>query len=290
MAAVRKKISVKSLSAENLKEIETNVLKLESLNRRADSVKAKIDNQKQGGLFAPNQLKEALPSSVLNKRRKIDNTVSEFARSQDSKLARGSLSSEKIRPQNADVGIVDGFIASLGIKNLQRKTAKGSLVSAAGRPVRNFDNEFTKLRNKTNRLEQSQRSLAKIMSKGGALVAGASGLTSLNGITSIGLGLASKIPLVGFVTGIAVTAALKVWDEHVKQYNAGGTRDRRKKVLAGDVSLIGVDNENAIFSGENLFFSNPQQLQGLPRGKSNTSDKREGQARFILRHQGSYEG
>ena len=75
----------------------------------------------------------------------------------------------------------------------------------------------------------------------------------------------------------------------MKQYQEGGTRDRRKKQLAGDVSLIGVDNENALYSGTNLFLSNPQNLQGLSRGNSNTQELRDGTGRFNLRHQGSYD-
>jgi len=286
--AVSKKITLKSLSDADLRQIENDVLKLESLQRRNDTAKAKINRSKQGGLFSPSELREALPTSVINKRRKLDNTVSEFARSEDSKNAKGTLSNGKIRPEDEDLGIVGGFISSLGIKQ-ERKTAKNSLVSTAGRPVRSFDNEFTKLRTRTQRLEQQQSALARIISKGDALIAGASGITSVQGITSVGLNALGNIPLVGFVASIAVGVAAKLWDENVRRFRDGGTRDRRKKVLAGDASLIGIDNENAIFSGENLFFSNPQSLQGLPKGKSNTAELRDGIARYNQRHSGSYD-
>ena len=98
----------------------------------------------------------------------------------------------------------------------------------------------------------------------------------------------SKIPVVGTIAALAVTISVAAWQKYVDQYRRGGTRDPSKSVKASDVSMVGVDYENMITSGEIVFFSNPSRLQGLPRGISNTADIMEGVSRYRQRHQGSY--
>lgn len=87
---------------------------------------------------------------------------------------------------------------------------------------------------------------------------------------------------------IVVKIATAVWKIYKAQYGKGGTRDIRKLILDEDVSRIGIENENELESGANLFLSNPQLLTGLPRGPSNTENLREGMARWKQRHEGTY--
>jgi len=114
---------------------------------------------------------------------------------------------------------------------------------------------------------------------------GATGLQSLGGFGNLILNQAAKIGLpIFFIT----TIATKTWERYKSQYGKGGTRDIRKLILAKDVSRIGIENENELESGANLFLSNPQLLTGLARGPSNTESLREGLARWKQRHEGTY--
>jgi len=285
--AVRVKFNIKNiLDGTDLEKIEKHVMEQERLARRSETAQAKIKRQKQGGIFASNG-DGSLPSAFVRKQRKRKASGLSGGRVEDSAHAKGTLSSEKIRPVDAEYSPVEQLMARLGVKKYQRKTAKGSLVSTAGRPINSFDNEFTKLRGKVNNIESTQKGLSKLMLKGQMLVGGASGLSSIGGIANLGLGAASKIPIVGVIVSAAVMAVTAWWEKYTSQYGMGGTRDITKKILASDVSRIGVQNENAIYSGENVFIPNPTQLQGLS-GRSYSDDVQVGKARHILRHQGSY--
>ena len=287
MAAVRKKIKIKNiLDGSDLRNIEDNVLEQERLARRAETAQAKIKRQKHGGVFASRN-DNALPSAFVRKQRKQSHLGLAGGRQESSAYAKSQPLSEKIRPVDAEYGAVEQLMARLGVKKYQRKQTKGSLVSTAGRPVRNFDNEFTKLRGKVSNIETTQKGLAKLIIKGQTLVGGAQALSTVGGIANIGLGAVSKIPIVGLVATVAVIAATAWWEKHTSQYQRVGTRDTTKKILASDLSRIGIQNENAVYSGENTFIPNPAKLQGLS-GRSYSDSYQEGKSKYILRHQGSY--
>ena len=141
--------------------------------------------------------------------------------------------------------------------------------------------EFNKLQNKVN---ANEKFLVQF-SQGKDLIQGAAGLATPNGILGAGLGASRAIPGIG----IAITIAKVLADKYVAQFGAGGTKDNRKKVLAEDVSNIGVENETDIASGRKLFLSNPFNNQGVPRGPSNTEDLRDGIRIYNLRQEGSYQ-
>lgn len=219
-------------------------------------------------------------------------------------LAGGRLveSSVKLRDDKikADVddkfSVTDNIMRALGINVRDKsKLKKSSLVSGIG-PVAGIRqvSEFTSIKKKVVNLQKSQKAIATIVTEGNSLIGGASGLLANGGKGLAKGGTLKLFGLLGSFAKVALPAAFiikiaeQVYKEYRKQYGAGGTRDVRKLVKAEDTSLIGIENENEIASGEILFFSNPNVLQGLGRGPSNTEDLREGEARFKQRHQGSY--
>lgn len=190
--------------------------------------------------------------------------------------------------------VVDEIVRALGINVKDRSKLKDiSLVAGIG-PVAGIRkvSEFTKIQKNVTQLKKSQKAIAKIVFEGNTLIGGASGL--LTNVKRGGGGVSQLFNLLGTVGKFALPAsfvigiAAKVYEEYQKQYGNGGTRDVRKLVKASDTSLIGIENENFINSGEILFLSNPNKLQGLGNGPSNTENLREGEARYKQRHQGSY--
>lgn len=206
------------------------------------------------------------------------------------------LRDDKIKAEREEkFSVTDSLMQALGINVKDKsKLKKSSLVTGIG-PVAGIRqvSQFTAVKNKVAKLEDGQKAIATIVTKGDSLISGASGILS-NVKRGSGGGSAQLFALLGSVGKFALPAtfviaiAAKVYEEYQKQYGAGGTRDVRKLVKAEDTSLIGVENENSINSGEILFFSNPNVLQGLGRGPSNTQELREGEARYKQRHQGSY--
>ena len=158
-----------------------------------------------------------------------------------------------------------------GLDKSKDKKSKSAIVKAS---------EFTQLQNQVNANEK----VLSIFSKGQGLVAGAAGLTTASGIFGSGLGAAKAIPGVG----IALFAAKLAYDKFVSQFGKAGTKDTRKKVLAEDVSDIGVETESDVASGRKLFLSNPMNNQGLPTGNSNTQNLRDGIRIHKLRKEGTY--
>ena len=142
--------------------------------------------------------------------------------------------------------------------------------------------EFTALKNEVS----AQKKFLLQMSKGKELIQGAAGLTVPGGVLPAGISGATRfIPGLG----IAIAVATVIADKYVGQFGDGGTKDTRKKVLASDVSNIGVENETDIASGRKLFLSNPFNNQGVPRGPSNTENLRDGIRIYNLRQEGSYQ-
>ena len=132
------------------------------------------------------------------------------------------------------------------------------------------------------------RSVSSTLSIGNAESIGASTQSMLNGVMGKITSISSKLPIIGIAVTAAIAVSMAVVNAHLESYKAGGTRDIRLKQMAEDLSLIGVENDNTIFSGSVLFFSNPSRLQGLPSGRSNTQDLMGGISRYNLRTQGEY--
>ena len=132
------------------------------------------------------------------------------------------------------------------------------------------------------------RSVSSTLSIGNAESIGASTQSMLNGVMGKITSISSKLPIIGIAVTAAIAVSMAVVNAHLESYKAGGTRDIRLKQMAEDLSLIGVENDNTIFSGSVLFFSNPSRLQGLPSGRSNTQDLMGGISRYNLRTQGAY--
>ena len=158
-----------------------------------------------------------------------------------------------------------------GLDKSKDKKSKSAIVRAS---------EFTKLQNQVN----AQEKVLSIFSRGQNLVSGAAGLTSASGIYAAGLGVFKGLPF----AGVALFAAKLTYDKFVAQFGRGGAKDTRKKVLAEDVSDIGVETETDITSGRKLFLSNPLNNQGLPTGNSNTQSLRDGTRIHKLRKEGTY--
>ena len=138
--AVRKKIKIdRILDGTDLKALEDYVLEQERLARRAETAQAKMKRQKKGGIFASrSNSDDALPSAFLRKQRKQSSLGLAGGRQESSAYAKSQPLSEKIRPVDAEYGAVEQLMARLGVKKYHRKESKDSLVSAVGRPVRNF--------------------------------------------------------------------------------------------------------------------------------------------------------
>jgi len=230
------------------------------------------------------ELKEqALPKSFVSKTLRQQEKGIQGGRGEDSSQ---KFHGEKIKASFTDepVGRTEALLLALGIKGRTKKITADSLISGAGAPIQK-NQVFKKLTEKVGKLEKSQKAITESLLSIQPLIAGASGLKSLSGFGSLILNQAAKIGLpVFFIT----TIATKIWEQYKSQYGKGGTRDVRKLILAEDVSRIGIENENELESGANLFLSNPQLLTGLPRGPSNTENLRAGMARWKQRHEGSY--
>lgn len=225
----------------------------------------------------------ALPKSFVNKRlRNIEKGI-QGGRDQESTQ---KFHGQKLRPEFTEKlgGRTEAIIAALGIRTLEKRISNTSLLSGAGAPIKKNE-VFKKLSEKVGRMEKSQKAIAETVMSIQPLLAGASGLRSIGGIGSLILNQAAKIGLpIFFVT----TIATKILKQYKAQYGKGGPKDIRKLVLDEDVSRIGIDNENELDSGSNLFMSYPQLLTGLPRGPSNTENLREGMARWKQRKEGTY--
>lgn len=267
-----------TIAAEQAEADPTRKPDLDNILRRVDEIEKKAD---------------VLPRNITRRR----------AKDLEKGLLGGRLadSSTKLRDTKitADVeekfSVTDNIMRALGINVRDKsKLKKSSLVSGVG-PVAGIRpaSEFTTIKNKVSRLENSQKAIASVVTKGDSLIGGSSGLLSniKRGSTGGSLEIFNLLGSFGkFVlpATFVIAIATKVYEEYQKQYGAGGTRDVRKLVKAEDTSLIGIENENEIASGEILFLSNPNVLQGLGRGPSNTENLREGEARYKQRHQGSY--
>lgn len=190
----------------------------------------------------------------------------------------------ELKDKAGPVGRTEAFLLALGLKGRNKKLSSSSLLSGAGAPIKKNE-VFKKLSDKVNRLEKTQTVITKTVSGAIPLLRGASGLQSIGGIGNLLLNQAAKIGLpIFFITTIATL----VWKMYKAQYGKGGTRDIRKLVLSEDISRIGIENENELESGANLYLSYPQKLTGLPRGPSNTENLREGMVRWKQRHEGTY--
>lgn len=282
---VVEKVTLEILTDSELKKTEQKIIKLEELAKRKQTAQNKISNRKtkQSGIFASSEGQEALPSSVLRKRRKEDSLGLSGGRLDNStqKLVGDKIKADTEEKFNRTERIMSALGIDVGSK---KKVSKGSLVSGAGSPVQK-SNAFKKLSSKVGKLESNQKALAQSFTDGAkSLVNGASGLTTPSGIVTAALSASRLIPGVGTAIGVAAFVA----ERFVAQHGRGGTRDTAKKVLDEDVSDIGVENETDVFSGAKLFLSNPMNNQGLPRGNSNTANLRDGIRIYNRRQEGSY--
>jgi len=284
--AVKKKGIIRSLSDESLNNLEQNLVRYQSIATKKKAIDR--TTRKGSGIYSQNNSNYngiSLPSAVLRKQRRREESGLSGGRLEDSAHAKGISSNGKIRPvEEEKINAIQGLMESLGIKKYSRKASKNSLVSAGGRPIKSFDNEFTKLRNRTDKIENNQKALSKLFSQGNNLLSGASGLTSGGTIASLGLGFASRIPHIAAIIGIA-TAAAKAY---VAQYRDGGTRDTRVKRLDESSALTSIHHETEIFGGERLQLSVPNVNHGLPQGNSNTQNMKAGTRTHKLRRDGVY--
>lgn len=226
---------------------------------------------------------KALPKSFIRKRTKGIEKGIFGGRSEESTQ---KLHGEKIRAEFTEgpVSKTEAFLLALGLKGRNKKLSSNSLLSGAGAPIKKNE-VFKKLSDKVNRLAKTQTAIAETVSGAIPLLRGASGLQSIGGLGNLILNQAAKIGLpIFFITTIATL----VWKMYKAQYGKGGTRDIRKLILSEDISRIGIENENELESGANLYLSYPQKLTGLPRGPSNTENLREGMVRWKQRHEGTY--
>ena len=273
----RNRVSLDILDDTDMKEVERKTVQLEKLEAKKEKAL-----KKKGGIFAGDTGDEALPSSIIRKRRKKEASGLKGGRLEES---TEKLVGDKIKAETEEkFSRTESIMNALGFgKGSKSKVTKDSLVSGAGSPIQK-SNEFKKLSNKVSKIQTNQKALAESLTTGGSLVQGAAGLRTPSGIFGAGIGIASKIPHVA----IAITAAKLVYDKFVLQFGDGGTRDTRKKVLAEDVSDIGVETESDITSGRKLFLSNPMTNQGIPSGNSNTQMLRDGTRIHKLRKEGTY--
>ena len=228
------------------------------------------------------KLQGLLPSAITRKRKK----------QLEKGLGGGRLEESTIKTKDARIrptftqrkqSLTNDFLLAFGIKN-PKKLAEASLVSATGAPLKRF-NEFNALRKDVGNLKKTQGAIAKMISGSIPLVSGASALQSTRGIYNSLFGLVGRI---GFPAIIITMLVTKIYKQYKAMYGKGGTRDIRKLIKAGDISLIGVENDNFLASGEILFLSNPNVLQGLSKGSSNTENIRTDISRFKQRHEGTY--
>ena len=358
--------SLKKQQVAEQKKIEKELKKIEK-----ETKKTARENKRKGGIYADDIDIPTLPKSKDTKdfmkfRKEImpDATWEDWLVSQGrtKKAANPKRASgdSKIRPTIEDPGILDSLMMSLGIKKFERKAAKGSLISAGGRPSQEGDNEFYAVRRRIEALEGGQKGIASFIVKtnnllGGA-ASGAGGMQSniadllktpqgmanlaqstfgnvagaittlgnpetiktaskamgglarsasstlgigdaagigagvqgkINGIMGRITAVSSKVPVAGMIVTAAIAVTMLVVNAHLDQFKAGGTKDVRKRQLAQDQSLLGVESDNMLFSGSTLFFSNPSRTQGLPPGRSNTEGLIHGMSRYNLRNQGS---
>ena len=273
----RNRVSLDILDDTDMKKVERDTVKLEKLE-----LKKAAALRKKGGIFAGAAGQEALPSAVLRKRRKKGASGLEGGRLEQSteKLVGDKVEAVTEQKFSRTQSIMNALGFGAGSKS---KLAKNSLVSGAGSPVKK-SNEFIKMQKSVNKLQTNQKAIAQQLTKGGALVQGAAGLKTPSGIFGAGMGVIGKIPHIA----IALLAAKLVYDKFESQYGGGGKKDSRKKVLAEDVSDIGVETQSDIQSGRVLFLSNPLKNQGLPSGNSNTQSLRDGTRIHKLRKEGTY--
>lgn len=192
-----------------------------------------------GGIFGGSQ-GDALPSSIIKKRRKA-----ESSRAADSALAAIE-------------------------KSVDRKSSAAIVKKS----------EFKKLQLRVI----AQEKFLQSFTTGQDLIRGASGIATPGGILSSASSFGKSIPLIG----VAIAAAQIMADKYASQFGDGGTKDTRVQIRDEDTSNIGIQNEIDVSSGRKLFLSNPLKNQGLPTGKSNTQNIRDGIRTYNLRQEGSY--
>lgn len=275
---VQFKVSLDILDPKNMKQIEREAVRIEKANLKLEKAK-----RAKGGIFAGDEAREALPSALLKKRRKEAASGLKGGRLDDS---TDKLVGEKISAQVEEekLNVTRTIMNALGIGGAKKaKLAKNSLVSGAGNPL-GKQNEFLKLRDKVGKMENTQKAFAKSLTGNFNMIKGASGLTTPSGIFGAGMGIVGKVPHVAAV----IAAAAMIYEKYESQYGGGGTKDTRKKILAEDVSDIGVEAQSDINSGRVLFLSNPMKNQGMPAGNSNTQFLRDGTRIHKLRKEGTY--
>lgn len=257
--------------------------RLERISRDATSNTENTDVKLNKALERIKKLEQregALPSSITRKRDKARERGLEGGKTEEG--AKKSKD-KKIEAVDLKPSVFDSLFIALGLKG----KLPSSLAAGVG-PLSGFS-QAKKIQN----IESLQKKIfGKVIIKESAIGGKAAGLFSgALGFTQ--RGAFAQAVFSTFLTRVIPVAILMklasaVWKIYKAQYGKGGTRDIRKLILAEDISRIGIENENELESGANLFLSNPQLLTGLPRGPSNTENLREGLARWKQRHEGSY--
>ena len=163
------RVTAQILSSEDLKELESQVVQLETLEQRkiraSDAIKT--GGTANSGIFASTEGEEALPSNIIRKRRKLEEQTS---RASDSILA--------------------------GLDKAKDKKSATAIVRKS---------EFTDLKNKVT----AQEGILGKMQHGQGAIQGIAGLSTPNGILSAGTGLISRIPQIAIVMTAAKIIADK---------------------------------------------------------------------------------
>jgi len=232
------------------------------------------------GILSQSQLEKlvqggALPASITRKNRRLLSKGLLSGRLEDSLR---KTKDQKIKSSDLSPSVFDSLFVKLGLRK-----EKIGLVSGTG-PLSGLK-ELKKLQN----AESLQKKMfGKVITKGnnpGGIVSSLFGFAQKGAFAQAVFGtLIDKVIPAAIITKLGTA----IWKMYKSQYGKGGTRDVRKLILSEDVSRIGIENENELESGANLFFSNPQVLSGLSRGPSNTENLREGMARWKQRHEGTY--
>ena len=230
------------------------------------------------GILSQSQIEQsiqegALPSSITKKNRRLRGKGVFEGRLADSirKNKDNKIDAVDLKPS-----VFDAIFLKLGL----RKTPVG-LVHGIG-PLTNLKN-ISKVQSEEV-LQKQMFGKVVIKIKSGAI----SSLLLFGNNGAFAQAVFSSFLTKAIPVAVVLKLAQQIWKMYKAQYGKGGTRDVRKLILAEDVSRIGIENENELESGANLFMSNPQILSGLARGPSNTENLREGMARFKQRHEGTY--
>ncbi len=151
------------------------------------------------------------------------------------------------------------------------------LLEGTGAPIqRNV--VFKNLQKKVSLMEQSQAKTNQVL--GRAMQAIGLGSAGVGGITHALIGTVGKV---FFPIAIAAAIAPMIFEIWKRSFGRGGQNDMSKTQLDAAISFIGLERETTILGGDRLFLGDTTLKQGIPKGRSNTSDLRFGTRQYVLR-------